>query len=147
MADFTLQALHDEIEADTQALGYKTGATWKGDQVIADLINAVGFTVNHRQVDTGAIRGVTTYDAYDGLTASEEAWFSWLTQNGVIPVNDDTLVNLAGIGGTSKWAVGDRPTMEPRMTALMQFQGSRAEVLWGEGRRVTASDVGQAANL
>ena len=38
MADFTLQALHDEIEADPAALGYKeAGGEWKGDGVIADL--------------------------------------------------------------------------------------------------------------
>ena len=32
------------------------------------------------------------------------------------------------------------------MTALMQFQGSRAQELWGENKTVTASDVGRAAN-
>ena len=86
-------------------------------------------TVNNDTVDTGAIRGETTYDAFNGLTAAEEAWFSWLTQNGVIPVNADTLANLAGIGGDSKWQLGDRAVMEPRMTALMQRLGSRAEEL------------------
>lgn len=147
MAVFSIAALAAEITNDPLAIGYKTGSVWNGDQEIADLLNAKNYTVNHKKVDTGDIRGVTTFDAFDGLTAAEEAWFSWLTQNGEIPVNTDTLKNLAGIGGTSKWGVADRATMEPRMQALMQFTGSRAEVLWGEGATISASQVGQAANV
>ena len=60
MADFTLVALKDEIVNDTQALGYKnTNDTWtggpnppKGDQEIADLINAKNLVEDRRQRDS-----------------------------------------------------------------------------------------------
>ena len=106
-------------------------------------------TVNHDNVDTGAIRGAITYDAYDGLTSAEESWLNFLCVNGEIPVNADTLQNLAGIGGTSKWATGDRSTMEPRMAALMQYQGSRAEEIRDTlgASSVTPSDVANARQL
>lgn len=126
-----LQALDTEITTDPVSMGYPAQVDSASDVATADILNnasgANPRTVNFDNVDTGAIRGATTFDAFDGLTASEENWFSWLTQNGVIPVNADTLQNLAGVGGNSKWGVADRPVMEPRMLALMQFQGSRAQ--------------------
>jgi hypothetical protein len=147
-----LQALKDEITLNPVAMPYPS-FTPENDAAIADVLNnADGSnprTVNNSSVDTGDIRGATTYDAFDGLTTAEKDWFTWLTQNGEIPVNDDTLVNLAGIGGTSKWAVADRPVMEPRMTALMQRIGSRAEEisdLLGKSF-ITPSDVANARNL
>jgi len=145
---FSLEALKSEIENDPLGLGYAPGGNWLDDQEIADLINAVAYTVNHKTVDTGDIRGNTTFDAFDGLVAAEQAWFEWLTVNGVIPVNTETLQQLAGIptANGSIWAVAERTEMNAAMTALMQFQGSRAEVLWGEGTRISASDVGGAAN-
>ena len=125
-----LQALKDEITINPVSMAYPAFVDGN-DSAIADVIrNSDGTnprTINHKNVDTAEIRGVTTFDAFDGLTASEESWFSWLTQNGEIPVNDDTLENLAGVGGNSRWSVSDRPTMEPRMLSLMQFQGSRGE--------------------
>jgi len=125
-----LQALKDEINTNLVSMSY-LAFTEANDVANAVVINnsdgANPRTVNFDTVDTAAIRGATTFNAFDGLTAAETDWFSWLTQNGEIPVNDDTLENLAGIGGNSKWAVSDRPTMEPRMVALMQFTGSRAQ--------------------
>lgn len=128
MAD--LQAIKDEIVNNPAAMPYL--AFVEGNDVaIAEVLNNANGnnprTVNNDTVSTGDVRGATTYDAFDGLTASEENYLSWLTVDGVIPVNADTLKTLAGIGGNSLWAVGDRPTMEPRMTALMQFAGSRAQ--------------------
>lgn len=154
MADFTLIALRDEIEADPLALGYKNSPAsgdWKGDSEIADLINNTNGTtprtVNRVKVDTGDIRSDLAFEAYDGLTAAENAWLDWLTANGTIKVNAHMLEKLGGIGGTSIWAVADRPTAEAAMLALMQYQGGRAEELWGEGTKVSASQVGQAFNL
>ena len=151
MADFSLQALNDEIENDPDAIGYKVASVWKGDQEIADLINneagANPYTVNFNRVDTGLMRAATSFDAYDGLTASETDWYSWLTAGGEIIVEDHLLADLAGIGGTSRWAVGERTEMEPAMAALLQFTGSRAEDLWSEGQNISAGQVGRAANL
>jgi len=156
MADFSFVALKDEIENDPLTLGYKNSGTsgdWKGDQVIADLINnasgANPRTVNFEHVDTGDIRSDVEFDWFDGLVTAEQAWFEWLTQNGVVKVNAHMLQQLAGIpttGSNSIWAAADRTAANAAMAALMQFQGSRAQELWGEGRTVSAGDVGRAFN-
>lgn len=145
-----LQALKDELVNDPTGVGYQGGGTDHAfDAIDAAIISdpALGRTVNQLTVDTAAVRAATTYDAFEGLSAAEETWFTWLTQNGEITVNDDTLANLAGIGGASRWAVADRPTMEPRMQALMQTTGSRAEELWGIGSNITPSYIAQAVDL
>ena len=125
-----LQAIKDEITNNPVAMPYPAFTPENDAAVSAVMNNADGTnprTVNRETVDTGLIRGATTFDAFDGLVAAEENYIQWITVNGVIPVNDDTLKNFAGIGGNSLWAVADRPTMEPRMAALMQFTGSRAQ--------------------
>ena len=150
MADFTIALLDAELTNDPVTLGYsydKQDDT--RDAAIADICNnAAGDkdrTVNHETVDAAAMRGVTTFDAYDGLSASETAWFSWLTGNGEIAVTAENLQDLAAIGGSSRWAVADKDPMEARMAALMQFTGSRAQELWRY--HVSASDVANARRL
>ena len=149
MTDFTLELLKAEIENDPLGLGYAPGAVWLGDQEIADLMNAANYTVNRSTVDTGDIRGNVTFDAFDGLVTAEQAWLEWLTANGVIPVTDDTLQQLAGVptANGSVWAVAERTEMNAAMELLMQFQGGRAEVLWGGGTTISAGQVGAAANV
>jgi len=156
MAEFTLEALKNEIEEDSVSLGYKNSPTsgdWKGDQVIADLINNAGGTtprtVTRDHVDTGDIRSSLEFDAFDGLVTAEQAWFEWLTANGSIAINDHMLQQLAGIptADDSIWALQERAVANAAMAALMQFQGGRAEELWGVGTNISASQVGAAFNL
>jgi len=153
MADFSFVALKDEIENDPLALGYKNSPAsgdWKGDQVIADIINNADGTnprtVNFENVDTGDIRSDVQFDWFDGLVVAEQSWFEWLTANGTIKVNDHMLQQLAGIptANGSIWAAADRTPANAAMAALMQFQGSRAQELWD--RTVTPGDVGRAFN-
>ena len=130
MAD--LQALKDEINNNPVSMPYPAFVDGN-DVAIADIINNIDGTnprtVNRDTVDTGDIRGNTTFNGFDGLVTAEQAWFEWLTANGVIPVNAETLQQLAGIptDTASIWAVGERTQMNAAMTALMQFQGSRAQ--------------------
>lgn len=86
-------------------------------------------TVNRETVDTGVIRGTTSYDGFDGLVTASRQWFEWLTVNGVIPVNAETLQRLAGkpTATGSIWNTQTRTAMNAAMTALMQYQGSRAQ--------------------
>ena len=140
-------ALKSEIDTNPVSMPYPA-FTPANDAAIADVINNADGTnprtVSNTTVDTGELRGATPFAAYDGLNAAEQSWYGWLSQNGVIPVNSDTLQQLAGVGGTSIWKASDRPTMEPRMLALMQRNGSRAEELGFT--RVTPSDVANARN-
>ncbi len=158
---FTLQELHDEIEADLEAIGYKeAGGDWKGDGVIADLINAKNYSIDLDSVPMEAVRGVTTYQAYNSLSIDEQEWITWMTPNsGEFQVTADMKLQLsgrelasggsAGSGddGDSFWSVAERGAMAPAFLALIEVPGSRAEVLWGPGSTVALANVAHAANL
>lgn len=160
MAEFSLQTLHDEIEADSEALGYKDAGVWKGDQVIADLINAKSYAIDQINVEMEAVRAVVTYAAYNTLAIDEQEWLQWMTPNsGLFQVTADMKLQLSGrsmassgIAGTgndsnSFWAAAHRGEMAPALLALIETPGSRAEVLWGAGQTVSVSNVAYAANL
>ena len=160
MAEFSLQALHDEIESDPEGLGYKDGADWKEDAVIADLINAKNYKVDVSSVNMEDVRGITTYAAYDTLGIDEQEWLRWMTPNsGLFRVSADMKLQLTGrslasngIAGTgdndsSFWALAHSDEMAPAMLALIEKDGSRAEVLWGYGKTVSIGEIGRAANL
>lgn len=160
MADFTLQALHDEIENDPEGLGYKTGSVWKEDNIIADLINAKNYIVDASEIEMEVVRSITTYEAYNDLAIDEQEWLRWMTPNsGVFRVTEDMKVQLTGrtlasggSGGSgndnsSFWSVATRSEMAPAMLALIELSGSRAEVLWGVNTIISISQVGHAANL
>lgn len=160
MADFSLQALHDEIEADPQVLGYKVGSAWKEDAEIVALINAADFSIDKESAPMEAVRATCTYEAYNTLSIDEQEWMLWMTPNsGAFYVTADMKLQLTGrglaVGGVagvgddsnSFWALAHRGDMAPAMLALIEVAGSRAEVLWGEGKTVSISEVGHSANL
>lgn len=158
--EFTIQALHDEIENDPTARGYKVGAVWKGDQEIADLINSKDFVIDQERVEMEAVRAATNYEWYNDLSIDEQEWMRWQTPNGGDwRVNADMKLQLTGralaadgAGGSgaedaSFWAVADRTAAVATMLAIIEVPGSRAEVLWGADTHINATDVGAAANL
>ena len=160
MATYSLQALHDEIEADPEALGYKEiGGEWKGDQVVADLINAKSYKVDLPSVLSTEIRALATYEAYNTLLVDEQEWLQWMTAVEEVRVTADVKLQLSGrtmasngaagtgINDDSFWAAAHADEMAPAMLALLEVDGSRAEVLWGQGRTITISDVAYTANL
>ena len=162
MEDFSLQALHDQIESDPDGLGYKEeGGEWKGDDVIADLINARDFVIDRVSIsmrDTRKTAG--RFDSYNNLSIDEQEWIRWMTTgSGDFEITDDmksqltgrvlTSNGVAGLGDDNQsfWAVVDRDLMAPVMLELIEISGSWAEVLWGEGRIISIGNVGHAANL
>jgi len=161
MASFSLQALHDEIEADPKGLGYKeTNGDWKGDQVIVDLINGKNYVIDVTAVPMEEVRATCTYEAYNTLAIDEQEWLRWMTPNsGEFRVSADMKLQLSdrsltsnGIAGTgnnadSFWASAHRNEMALAMLGLIEVAGSRAEVLWGAGIIVYAGQVAHAANL
>lgn len=170
MAEFTLQALADEIDNDPEGIGYKVGAVWKGDQVIADLINAKNLTIDRNMVGMETLRGDIEFDWYDALSIDEQEYLRWQTpggggggdvsdEGGSWKVTDHMKLVLTGraltvngVSGTgnnaaSWWATADRGNAAPAMLALIEIPGGRAEVLWGEDILITAGDVGRADNL
>lgn len=162
MAEFTLEALKDEIVNDSESLGYKNSATpddWKGDQIIADLINDKLLKVDLDSVDMELIRGSTNFDWYDALSIDEQEWLRWQTPNsGSWKVSADMKLKLSGralavngVAGSgndagSFWAAADRGDAAPAMLALIEVSGSRAGVLWGSGITISLGQVGSAFN-
>jgi hypothetical protein len=160
MADFSLQALHDEIENDPAGLGYKeVGGAWKDDAVIAGLINAANYKVDRAEVEVKQVGATITYAAYNDLAIDEQEFYGLQTRSEFWIVNADMKTLLTGrslaadgIAGTgndtqSWWSVAERSEMAPAFLALIEIDGSRAEVLWGEGKVVSISEVAHAANL
>ncbi len=147
-----LQALKDEIIVNPVSMPY-LALDPGNDEANADVINNKDGTnprtVNNDEVSTAKFCALTTFGAYDGLTASETSYYDMITNRETVAVTADTLANFAGIGGTSKWAAADRSTMEPLMAALMQRVGSRAEELRDTlgATTVTPSDVANARQL
>lgn len=148
MANFILQDLHDEIEADPQALGYKNqDGTWKGDQEIADLLNnpANGDTITRRLIEPREIFDSIPIAEYEGYAAWKREWLDTALElagsagviNGTDPVVWDNLVACFPQGSGAR----------ENILAKIQREGSRAEVLWGEGVSISASQVGHSANL
>jgi hypothetical protein len=158
---FSLQELHDEIENDPLGIGYKNpDTTWKGDQVIADLINAKNYKVDRASVGMEQVRATCTYAAYDTLSIDEQEWIRWMTPNGgELQITADVKLQLSGrtlasngaagtgADGDSFWAAAHDQDMAPAMLALIEVDGSRAEVLWGAETSVSVSQVAYAANL
>lgn len=143
---YTLQELHDEIEADAQSIGYKEpNGDWKGDDVIAGLINdpANGAVIERQFVTPQEIVEQIAIVDWNALGASERLYLQLLpslewvsTEQGATEVR----ANLLGIF---------TPGMDTRdnLISTVQRQGSRAEVLWGENMLISIGDVGHSANL
>ena len=161
MTEFDLQALHDEIEADPEGLGYKNGdGSWKLDATIVDLINdpANGSMITRKLIARNEViysieRGECVQIADDTapaglLSETERWWLSMALRSEVLDANDpevmDTLLDMFPAEGQRP---GFRGTTRANLQGILQRQGSRAEVLWGEGKTVSISEVAHAANL
>lgn len=164
MAEFSEAALKAEIINDPELIGYKNvhpssdTNDWKGDQVIADLINAKNLFIDRIAVEMEAIRSATEFDWYDTLSIDEQEYMRWLTPDDgswkvtasmKLILTGRTLTNngVAGTGadGDGWWAAAHDQDAAPAMLALIEVPGSRGEVLWDEGRSISAGQVGGAA--
>ncbi len=163
MADFTLEALKNEIVVDAENLGYKNSPTpndWKGDQVVADLINLKNLVIDKVSAEMEEIRGTTEFSWYDSLSIDEQEYLRWQTPNGglwlvtgpmKLALTGSTLA-VNGVAGAhdptvSWWAAADRVAAVAAILPLIELAGSRAEVLWDADETITAGEVGRAFNL
>ncbi len=159
MAEFSLAALKTEIDNDPEVIGYKVGAVWKGDQVIADLINVKNLVIDRVRVSSEDINGDTKFAWYDGMLIDKQEFYTLQTRRESWKVTEDmkmfltgralTIDGAAGLGADnqSEWAAADDQDAAPAMLALIEVPGSRAEVLWDEGRSISVNQVGGAANV
>jgi len=160
MTDFSLQTLHDEIEADSQSIGYKVGSVWKSDQIITDLINdpANGATITRKLIQRNEIiygiesgECIQTADdtAPAGRFSETERWYlSMLLRDEVVDANDEEVfAGLLQLFPTEVQRPGFRGGSRANIQETLQKQGSRAEVLWGENTVVSINQVAHSANL
>ena len=143
-----LAALKAEVELDPLAIGYD--APSGNARQVVDLLAENNYTVSKPRISTADVRSATTYQAYNRLAQDEQEWLVWMTgTNGyneenmiVTPDLRERLCGETGGGGgnSSIWAGGDRDEMEALMLGLFDVQGSRAEVLFGYGTRISHSD-------
>ena len=146
MAEFSLQALHDEIEADPTGIGYKeAGGAWKGDAVIADLLNdpANGAIVERQYITPQEIIEQIAITDWNVITAAERLYVALLPSLDIISaIQNGTEIR------SNMLAIFDVGTItRDNLIGVVQKDGSRAEVLWGEGTAITIGQVGHAANL
>ena len=164
MADFSNQALADEINNDPAGIGYKhdlgNGIEWKLDGEIKTLLDAQNFKIDKPSINQEDVRATTTFAGYNTLGIDEQEWIRWMTPNsGQLRITADVKLQLtgrtlavngiAGVGADndSFWAAAQDQNMAPAMLALIEVDGSRAEVLWGEGVSPSLSQIGASANL
>lgn len=149
MAEFTLEALKDEIVADSQGLGYKNSAVandWKDDQVIADLFNAKIGTMIQEQIETAAVKAVVDAAEFQTLAPSEESYLVWVT-DGEFVETASPLIQAALFKGGAAEIWGAQDVSGQKILDLATIPASRAMQLWREGISITAGNVGRAFNL
>lgn len=145
MAEFSLQVLHEEIENDPEGLGYKINGNWKEDQDIADLINDpnLGATIQRQFVQPQEIIEQITFTDWDAISQSARLYIQLLPAlSNISTIQDGTEVraNLLSIFGAGT-------DTRVNLINVVERPGSRAEVLWGEGKVVSLGEIGRAANL
>ncbi len=148
MATFTLQSLKDEIDNDPLAIGYKIGPDdWESGIVIVGLINdpVNGAQITRMQVTPQEIASSITLSEYVVLTLPQRQYLDLLIQaagsEGAIDAGEPEVLNAL----TTIFVAGS--DTRTALLAKIQRQGSRAEVLWGDGRSISESDVGKADNI
>ncbi len=139
---FSISALRSELLTDPVSLGY-AGAIATGDQnTVFMLLNTPfsggGFQVNRDPVPPEAVFGAIHPDDYAAMTTTE------LTRLQVIM----TLPSI-DLADTSTHTIVDGLFQTGSITRqnilVLQYRdGSRSEVLWGEGRIVTINQIDQA---
>lgn len=148
-AQFSLQALHDEIENDPESVGYKTGEVWKGDQAIADSLNSLvspgAESITRLFVAREEILFCIDAGEVDTDFTEDERWLisSYLNDGPIIDATEAPVFSAIN----TIFSNADMPNTRACVLGKVQRTGSRAEVLWGENTTITPGQVGAAANL
>jgi hypothetical protein len=145
--DSELINLKNEINNDPTGKGYKNpDSTWKGASVIAGLLNERNTGTNVRR------KKIKPNEIFDSIPYAEYELYDQAKRDYI-----DTMLELAGgdedsvIDATDTVVFGNIAAIFPansdartNILAKIDREGSRAEVLWGEGTIITGSDVGKA---
>jgi hypothetical protein len=141
--DYT--ALATEINNDPSALGYAVPKNAGNDQGVADVINLVragaSFQVNREPIARETFIENINSTEFAALTALQLSRLQVILTGATVDINGtNTQSNLLGIFPNSNVA----GTTKSNISALLKRQASRAEVLFGRGTIVSATDVSRA---
>jgi hypothetical protein len=146
MAEYSLQALHDYIEADPLALGLKeANGDWKADSVIADMMNdaTLGGTIQRELVSPQEIIEQITIADWGMTSVAHRLYIQLLPSLETI----STVQNGTEVRNNLLSIFTEGMDTRANLIAVVQRDGSPAEAEWGEGTFVGVGDVGHAANL
>lgn len=139
----TFAALKTEIQTDPAGVGYASAVASGADGAVADLINTVragaAYSIFKSSVPIAALVANIDSTNFAALTALQLAKLQLLFAGSASL--DATDLNTRNI--VTGVFTGMAATLA-NLTILVKRQGSRAEVLWGDGTRITADDVAHA---
>lgn len=136
-------ALKNEINNDPKSLGYAAFTEIGDDQSVANLLNAIGeggdFQIDNEPVSPSKVVAVISQVDFDVLTPTALQKLQFLLSlSGGLDLADSSVLGLV-----SSVFPADGAT-RTALLLLSKRQGCRAEVLFGNGVRVSAADVAQA---
>ncbi len=118
------------------------------EDVLEDRSDPLGSgTVDHEQISLSEVRAAIRFADFKGLTAQEQSYMQFcIGGSGSFPVDDVFKLDWTNRTPTGQWGVGAIDAPE-KILALIEFTGSRLEVLFGEGANTTTADIANALNL
>lgn len=141
----TLQQIRNEIDNDPTALGYAAlRSQSNAAEALAARMNdpaATGQTLFRTWLDTAEVTAALVAAEVIALAQANRDLLAIVTSTSRIKTGSATLRSTIA----SIFASGT--TSRANLVALASRPAARAEVLWGEGSSVTATDVGNALEL
>lgn len=135
-----LSELKTELTTDPEAIGYDGAGDDAGDAALLNEIQA-SIQLNRSAIPMNEIYGAVDWIAdWNGLSDAFKAAFQQITSTDVLDVTSPRIRSAF----STIFAATDTLT---RLQGLLTQDGSRAEELWGEGARVTPSDVADARRI
>ena len=136
---FTQAQLATELTTDPSSLGYAALIAAGSDQALADALNlaraGAPFVVHRNDIQARELMAAVVLAEYTALSqAPRDLWQALLTTAPLDAGDTNTRTNVGTVFGAGT-------ATRTALTALADRQGSRAEVLWGVGTRVSALDV------
>lgn len=152
MAVFSLAALASEIQTDPTAQGYAALVSAGNRLGIANKLNAINAVNQVKRVDIRASEILEAIDVADVITSANAvavSWFESATQQATLRLTADDgqdtriLKNIKSLF-LANGAAGANPQTRARLNAIALRDGSRAELLWGAGIKITDQHIADA---
>lgn len=137
-----IAALRTELQTDPQVLGYAACITTGNDQCLADTLNlaraGASYQVPREPMDPNQLMDAIAPADTGSLSTNDLLKLNLVFQIGLVDLQKANIRSLLA----SVFAANS--TTRTNIQALINRQGSRAEVLFGRGTVVTVAQIAQA---